>query len=60
MTLDASLLRREVANTIVNQNGDYLGPIKGNEAELKEAIDAWIEGQIFLPEEPAPSGSDPR
>jgi hypothetical protein len=59
VTLDAGLLRREVANTIVEQNGDYLGPLKGNEAELKEAVDAWIEGQIFPPGETAPGGSDP-
>lgn len=30
-----------------DHGGDYLGPIKGNEAELKDAVDAWIEGQIF-------------
>ncbi len=60
VTLDAGLLHREVANTIVNQNGDSLGPIKGNEAELKEAVDAWIEGQIFPPGGPSSSGSDPR
>jgi hypothetical protein len=60
VTLDAGLLNREVANTIVEQGGDYLGPLKGNQAELKEAVDAWIEGQIFSPGEAAASGSDPR
>ncbi len=59
VTLDAGLLCREVANTIVDQGGDYLGPIKGNETELKEAVDAWIEGQIFPPREPASGRSDP-
>lgn len=59
VTLDAGLLRREVANTIVEQGGDYLGPLKGNEAELKDAVDAWMEGQIFPPRDPAPGGSDP-
>jgi hypothetical protein len=58
VTLDAGLLHREVANTIVEQGGDYLGPIKGNEAALKEAVDAWIEGQVFPPRETAPSGPD--
>lgn len=60
VTLDAGLLHREVANTIVEQGGDYLGPIKGNEAELKEAVDAWIEGQIFSPGETASGRLDPR
>lgn len=58
VTLDAGLLNREVANTIVDQGGDYLGPLKGNQAELKEAVDAWIEGQIFPPRETASGRSD--
>jgi hypothetical protein len=56
VTLDAGLLNREMANTIVDQGGDYLGPIKGNQAALKEAVDAWMEGQIFPPRETPPSG----
>lgn len=59
VTLDAGLLHREVANMIVEQGGDYLGPLKGNQAELKEAVDAWIEGQIFPPRQPPSGGSDP-
>jgi len=59
VTLDAGLLRREVANTIVDQGGDYLGPLKGNEAVLKDAVDAWIDGQIFPPGNAAPGGSGP-
>jgi hypothetical protein len=59
VTLDAGLLHREVANTIVEQGGDYLGPLKGNQAELKEAVDAWIEGQIFPPRQPPSGRSDP-
>lgn len=58
VTLDAGLLYREVANTIVEQGGDYLGPLKGNQAELKEAVDAWIEGQIFPPRQPSSGRSD--
>ncbi len=59
VTLDAGLLRREVANTIVDQGGDYLGPLKGNEAELKDAVDAWIARQISPPGDNTPGGSDP-
>jgi hypothetical protein len=40
------LLHRKVANTIVDQGGDYLGPIKGNEAQVKNAVDEWIEANI--------------
>lgn len=58
VTLDAGLLNREVANTIVDQGGDYLGPLKGNQAELKEAVDAWIEGQISPPGETASGRPD--
>jgi len=59
VTLDAGLLNREVANTIVEQGGDYLGPIKGNSAELKEAVDAWMEGQIFSPSGTSPGRPEP-
>jgi hypothetical protein len=52
VTLDAGLLHREVANTIVTQGGDYLGPIKGNEAQVKKAVDEWIEAKIFPPGRP--------
>ena len=59
VTLDAGLLSREVANTIVDQGGDYLGPIKGNTAELKEAVDAWMEGQVFSPRGASSGRSEP-
>lgn len=49
VTLDAGLLHREVANRIVGQGGDYLGPIKGNEAQVKNAVDEWIEAKISPP-----------
>ena len=52
VTLDAGLLHREVANTIVAHSGDYLGPIKGNEAQVKNAVDEWIEAKISPPGRP--------
>jgi hypothetical protein len=52
VTLDAGLLHREVANTIVTQGGDYLGAIKGNEAQVKQAVDEWIEAKISPPGRP--------
>ena len=54
VTLDAGLLHREVANTLVAQGGDYLGPIKGNEAGVKKAVDEWIEDKISPPGRPDP------
>jgi hypothetical protein len=56
VTVDAGLLHAEVANTIVDQGGNYLGPLKDNEPGMKEAVDTWIEGQLFPPEERTASG----
>ncbi|MBE0699119.1 MAG: ISAs1 family transposase [Anaerolineaceae bacterium] len=47
VTLDAGLLHRETANTIVEGGGNYLGPLKGNQAEVKKAVDEWIDAKIF-------------
>lgn len=46
VTLDAGLLHRETANTIVEGGGNYLGPLKGNQAEVKRAVDEWIDAKI--------------
>ena len=46
VTLDAGLLHRETANTIVERGGNYLGPLKGNQAAVKKAVDEWIDTQI--------------
>ncbi len=60
VTADAGLLRKRVASTIIEQGGDYLGVVKGNEAELKQAVDDWLTEQ-FSPSGPGPSrrGDDP-
>ena len=49
VTVDAGLLNAAIANTIIEQGGNYLGPLKDNEPGMKEAVDTWIEGQIFPP-----------
>ncbi len=49
VTADAGLLRKRVANTIIEQGGDYLGVVKGNEAELKQAVDDWLTEQFSPP-----------
>lgn len=55
VTADAGLLRKRVAQTIIDQGGDYLGAVKGNEAELKQAVDDWLTDQ-FSPSGPKPPG----
>ena len=47
LTLEVGLLSREVVNTIIDKGGDYPAPMDGYAAALKEAVDGWIERQIF-------------
>ncbi len=58
VTADAGLLRKRVANTILEQDGDYLGVVKGNEAELKQAIDDWLTEQFSPPGTESSCGSE--
>jgi hypothetical protein len=46
---DAGLLCRSVVDTIRKGEGDYLGLVKDNQPQLKEALDTCIEGQISPP-----------
>lgn len=56
VTADAGLLRKRVAQTILDQGGDYLGAVKGNEAELKQAVDEWLTDQFSPPGAGSSSG----
>jgi hypothetical protein len=58
VTADAGLLRKTVAKTILEQGGDYLGTVKGNEAELKQAVDDWLTDQFSPPGSTSSAGSD--
>lgn len=61
VTLDAGLLQREVAQTILARGGDYLGVLKENHPQLKATVDGWIKEQVFPPGEIAatrPSGGE--
>ncbi len=49
VTLDAGLLCAETTQVICAQQGDYLGVVKGNQAEIKAAVDDWIAEQVFSP-----------
>ena len=49
VTLDAGVLCAETTQVIHAQPGDYLGVVKGNQAEIKTAVDDWIAEQVFFP-----------
>jgi hypothetical protein len=57
LTLDAGLLHAEVTQTIQAQDGDYLGLVKGNHAEVKTVLDDWVHTEVFSPG--GASGGDP-
>ena len=47
VTADAGLLYRPVVDTILAGGGDYLGVVKDNQPALKEAVDDWLEPDVF-------------
>ena len=46
VTADAGLLCRPVVDTILAGGGDYLGVVKENQPELREAVEDWIEPNV--------------
>jgi hypothetical protein len=55
VTADAGLLRRALANQVIAQGGDYLGPLKENAPEVKQAMDVWVAAQVSPPQSGTPS-----
>jgi len=49
VTADAGLLYRPVVEAILAGGGDYLGVVKDNQPELKEAVDEWVDPSVFPP-----------
>jgi hypothetical protein len=49
VTVDAGLLHRELVNAVLEQGGDYLGLIKGNEPDVKQMLDDWVDPQVSPP-----------
>jgi hypothetical protein len=49
LTLDAGLLNAHVTQDIRTQDGDYLGLVKGNQAEVKAVLDNGIAEAGFSP-----------
>lgn len=60
ITLDAGLLCAETTHVIRAQQGEYLGVVKGNQADIKAALDDWLTDSAFSPSGPATSGNDVR
>jgi hypothetical protein len=54
VTVDAGLLHRELVDAVLEQGGDYVGLIKGNEPDVKQMVDDWVEPQVSPPGPGAP------
>lgn len=46
---DAGLLCRPFVKTVLDGDGDYLGSVKGNQPEVKQALEVWIAEDLFPP-----------
>lgn len=53
---DAGLLCRPFVKTVLEGAGDYLGVVKDNQPEVKEALDEWIVEGVFPPRAGTPGG----
>jgi len=60
ITLDAGLLCAETTQVVRAQQGNYVGVVKGNQAEIKTAMDDWIAEQVFSPSADATKCTDDR
>ena len=49
VTLDAGVLCADTTQVVRAQQGDYLGVLKRNQADIKIAVDDWITEQVLFP-----------
>jgi DDE_Tnp_1-associated len=49
ISLDAGLLNAQVTQTITQAHGDYVGSVKGNQAEVLALLDAWVAEAVLSP-----------
>jgi hypothetical protein len=49
VTVDAGLLCADTTQVVRAQQGDYLGVLKGNQADIKTVVDDWIAEQVLSP-----------
>jgi hypothetical protein len=64
ISLDAGLLNAQVTQTIKEAHGDYVGSVKGNQAEVLALLDEWVAEAVLSPPggsasaSPSPGGGD--
>ena len=56
VTADAGLLDRAFVDSVLEGGGDYLGLLKDNQVEVKQALDTWMEADLFPPREGTSGG----
>src|SRR5262245_8493908 len=49
ISMDAGLLNAQVTQTITAQQGEYVGVVKGNQAEIQTLLDEWIAPAVLSP-----------
>jgi DDE_Tnp_1-associated len=49
VTADAGLLDRAMVKAVLAGGGDYLGLLKDNQPEVKQALDEWMKADLFPP-----------
>ena len=56
VTADAGLLDRDFVDSVLEGGGNYLGLLKDNQTEVKQALDTWMEADLFPRREGTPGG----
>ncbi|GAC1564187.1 MAG: hypothetical protein NVS2B7_38160 [Herpetosiphon sp.] len=60
VTMDAGLLCAETTQVVRAYQGDDLGVVKGNHAEVKAVLDDWLTELLFSPSDASCIGDDGR
>jgi predicted transposase YbfD/YdcC len=55
ISMDAGLLNAQVTQTIQEAHGDYVGSVKGNQAEVLSLLDEWVAEAVLSPSAGPPS-----
>jgi hypothetical protein len=57
ISMDAGLLNAHVTQTIKEAHGDYVGSVKGNQAEVLALLDAWAAEAVLSPPDGTAGGT---
>ena len=49
ISMDVGLLSAQVTQTITQAHGDYVGSVKGNQAEVLSLLDEWVAEAVLSP-----------